>query len=381
MNRRTSASGNSAAAPKDSDLSTVAVNALNQYTSVNGQAFTHDPNGNQTQGLTGNNSYTATWDARDRLVSLSRAGFTASFTYDALGRRTSRTVNGQQQTYLYDGSDIISETGSKNAIYTHGPGIDEPLLRKATGNEYYLSDILGSVIALTDDTGTIQTSYNYSPYGKKQTTGFASDSAYGFTAREDDGTGFYYYRARYYNPDQKRFVAEDSLELGGGDSNFYAYVGNDPVNRIDPSGNIAIVDDLIEAGIVIVVGGTVIYIGQALGKGLEQLRKLLHGLSCPLAAENGSSPHIDPNDVAGKSPQEIDDLAREKGLEPKGPDPVNGKGSYTDPVTGEQRILIHPNANDGPHAHVNNPMGQRLDVNSSVVSPNSPEAHLPIKYP
>ncbi|WP_218081797.1 RHS repeat-associated core domain-containing protein [Anthocerotibacter panamensis] len=93
------------------------------------------------------------------------------------------------------------------------------------------------MIALTDDTGTIQTSYNYSPYGKKQTTGFASDSSYGFTAREDDGTGFYYYRARYYNPDQKRFVAEDPLEFGGGDSNFYAYVGSDPVNRTDPSGN------------------------------------------------------------------------------------------------------------------------------------------------
>ncbi|WP_218081804.1 RHS repeat domain-containing protein [Anthocerotibacter panamensis] len=236
VNRRTSASGNPITPPKDSDLSTVAVNALNQYTTVNGQTFIHDPNGNQTQGLTGNNSYTATWDARDRLVSLSRAGFTASFTYDALGRRTSRTVNGQTQTYLYDGSDIISETGSKPAIYTHGPGIDEPLLRKATGNEYYLSDILGSIIGLTDDTGTIQTSYNYSPYGKKQTTGFASDSSYGFTAREDDGTGFYYYRARYYNPDQKRFVAEDPLEFGGGDSNFYAYVGGDPVNATDPSG-------------------------------------------------------------------------------------------------------------------------------------------------
>jgi len=315
-------------------------------------------------------------------VSLVGTGFTASFPYDASGRRVSKTLNGKTQTYLYDGADIIQESGSKNATYTQGAGIDEPLLRKA-GNqrEYYLADALGSIVGLMDESATITTSYSYSPYGKKATAGFASDNPYGFTAREDDGTGLYFYRARYYSPEQKRFIAEDPIGFGGGDSNFYAYVGGDPVNFTDPTGNVAIVDDLIGVGIFIVVGGTVIYAGQKLGKGLEQLQKLLQDLNCPLATENSSSPHIDPNDVAGKSPQEIDELMKEKGLEPKGSDPVSGKGSYIDPVTGEQRVLIHPNASDGPHAHVNNPMGQRLDMKGNVVSPNSPEAHLPIKYP
>ena len=54
--------------------------------------------------------------------------------------------------------------------------------------------------------------------------------------REDDGTGLYYYRARYYSPDQKRFIAADPLGFGGGDSNFYAYVGNNPINFTDPTG-------------------------------------------------------------------------------------------------------------------------------------------------
>jgi RHS repeat-associated protein len=95
---------------------------------------------------------------------------------------------------------------------------------------------LGSVIALTDSNGAVQTSYNYTPFGKKFISGTASDNPYAFTGREDDGTGLYFYRARYYNPDQKRFIAPDPIELSGGDTNFQAYVGNDPVNETDPSG-------------------------------------------------------------------------------------------------------------------------------------------------
>jgi RHS repeat-associated protein len=226
INRRTSYSGNTSPAPRDTATDTATVNALNQYTTRNGKPVSHDDNANQTT----NN---AVWDARDRLVSLSGPNFTASFTYDAMGRRTSKTVNGQTKTYHYDGSDLISETG---ADYTFGPGIDQPLERKSGQNEYYLSDALGSVIVLTDPSGSIKTSYNYSPFGKKQTTGASSDNPFTFTGREDDGTGLYYYRARYYNPDQKRFIAEDPLEFGGGDSNLQAYVGNNPIDYSDPTG-------------------------------------------------------------------------------------------------------------------------------------------------
>ena len=226
INRRTAYAGNTAPAPRDTATDTATVNALNQYTTRNGKLIAHDDNANQTV----NN---AVWDARDRLVSLSGPNFTASFTYDAMGRRTSKTVNGQTKTYLYDGSDLISETG---ADYTFGPGIDQPLERKAGQNEYYLSDALGSVIGLADGTGAIKTSYNYSPFGKKQSIGVTSNNPFAFTGREDDGTGYYYYRARYYSPDQKRFISEDPLGFGGGDTNLQAYVGNSPIDFNDPSG-------------------------------------------------------------------------------------------------------------------------------------------------
>ena len=94
-------------------------------------------------------------------------------------------------------------------------------------------------------------------------------------------------------------------------------------------------------------------------------------------ARSGPVGEINPADVAGKTPQEIHDYALDQGLQPKGPDPQNGKGAYVDPETNTQRILSHPNA-DPPHAHVNNPAGERLDINGNVVPPESPDAHLPI---
>ncbi|WP_181023470.1 hypothetical protein [Pectobacterium atrosepticum] len=91
-----------------------------------------------------------------------------------------------------------------------------------------------------------------------------------------------------------------------------------------------------------------------------------------------TSPDIDPKDVAGKKPAEIDKVARDAGLQPKGPNPMEGKGAYVDPVTSKQRVLIHPDASCGPHCHVNNPAGERLDINGKLVPSESPEAHLPL---
>jgi hypothetical protein len=77
----------------------------------------------------------------------------------------------------------------------------------------------------------------------------------------------------------------------------------------------------------------------------------------------------------GRTPQQIDRAARDAGLIPMGPDPMNGKGAHVDPVTGVQRILIHP---DDKEYHVNNPSGERLDINGNVVDAKSLFAHLPL---
>ena len=87
---------------------------------------------------------------------------------------------------------------------------------------------------------------------------------------------------------------------------------------------------------------------------------------------------LEPGDFAGKSPGDIDKVARAKGLIPKGPDPMGGQGAYVDPVTGKQRVLVHPDGSGGGHVHVNDPNGQRLGANGQPVDPDSPDAHLPL---
>jgi len=60
-------------------------------------------------------------------------------------------------------------------------------------------------------------------------------NSFQFTGRENEGTGLFYYRARYYHPTLGRFLSEDPIGIAGG-FNFYAYVGNSPISYADPSG-------------------------------------------------------------------------------------------------------------------------------------------------
>lgn len=118
-----------------------------------------------------------------------------------------------------------------------GMGIDEFFVRTdGVGSRALLPDALGSIVALGDGTGTLQTQYTYEPFGFTTQTGAASTSSYKFTGREDDGSGLMYYRARYYHPRLQRFTAEDPIEFVGGSVNIYTYVHNRPLQLIDPLG-------------------------------------------------------------------------------------------------------------------------------------------------
>jgi len=94
----------------------------------------------------------------------------------------------------------------------------------------------------------------------------------------------------------------------------------------------------------------------------------------------GPTAHISPREVAGQTPAQINANAQRLGLQPRGPNPSMGQGSYIDPQTGVQRILSHPNAAT-PHGHVNAPSGARISISGQVVAPEAPAAHLPINYP
>jgi RHS repeat-associated protein len=175
----------------------------------------------------------------------------ASFTYDALGRRQRKTITGAITDFVYDGLNPVREaTGATIADLLTGLGIDEYLTRTTGGGtEHYLIDPVGSTVALTSGTGAVQTEYSYEPFGTAAAGGASSGNELRYTGREDDGTGLYYYRARYYHPGLQRFIAEDPIGFAGGDVNLYAYVFNNPANFTDPLGLDGVKDDCSYAGI------------------------------------------------------------------------------------------------------------------------------------
>ena len=179
--------------------------ADNGMTAFNGTAMTYDANGN----LTGDGTNTYTWDARNHLSAISGAA-TASLLYDAFGRRMSKTINGPTTQFLYDGLNPVQElqSGTPSANLLTGLNVDELFTRSdSSGTMAMLPDALGSTIGLTNSAGVLATNYTYQPFGTTTLSGTANANPYQFTGRENDGTGLYYYRARYYSPILQRFAS------------------------------------------------------------------------------------------------------------------------------------------------------------------------------
>ena len=214
---------------------TALYDANNRLTRWNGIDFAYDANGN----LSRDGQKTYTWDTRNQLQGITGTA-TGSFSYDAFGRRINKAVNGQQTGYLYDGANFVQElngttaaSGAKANLLTGG--IDETFQRSTTTTtSHYLTNALGSTTALTDASGNATATYSYDPYGNTTKTGSDTNSQT-YTGREDDGTGLFYYRARYYMPTCGRFISEDPIGIAGG-MNQYAHVGGNPISFTDPFG-------------------------------------------------------------------------------------------------------------------------------------------------
>jgi len=204
-----------------------------------------DNNGNLTQKTNKTTSAFTLYeyDAENKLIRVVREdGSIVNYKYDGLGRRIEKEVDSVVTQYIYDNEDILLELdGSNNIIarYTHGTGIDEPLIvEKGGASFFYHASGLDSIAELTDVNGSVVKSYTYSSFGKIESeTNPTFFQPYTFTAREfDSETGLYFYRARNYDPHTGRFLQEDPIGFAGGDLNIYAYVTNNPTGAVDPFG-------------------------------------------------------------------------------------------------------------------------------------------------
>ena len=154
----------------------------------------------------------------------------ARYSYDPMGRRKSKTVNGVTTSHIWDKDNIVYETkgdGSKLASYYRGihlAAIDNGAI------DYYLYDNHGDITGMKYGIGEII----YDAFGNQTSDTTGGYNPFRYNSQYTDAeSGLIYLRARYYDPSIGRFMAEDPVKDG---LNWYAYCAGNPVNFVDPSG-------------------------------------------------------------------------------------------------------------------------------------------------
>lgn len=184
------------------------------------------------------------YNAQNELIQTLTRGYKVSFTYDAAGLRTSKTVNGEKTVYVWDGDQLVLELSGSGKIqnrYIRGVDLIYADRGEDTGKQYYVTDPHGNVVQLLDDSGEVVRTYEYDSFGNEVDPDSRDENPFRYCGEYfDRETGEVYLRARYYRPETGRFLtrdtytgeAEEPLSL-----HLYTYCENDGVNAWDPSGH------------------------------------------------------------------------------------------------------------------------------------------------
>lgn len=210
------------------------VNRLTGITGANARTFSYDAYGN----VTNNGVHGFSYNQAGILVSSTAPAIT--YKYDGHQRRVQKTENGQTSYTVYNqaGQLLHKKKGGVATDYIYAGSL---LIAEKSGStiDYMHTDLLGSPIK-----GTNGTSYteHYTPWGEKWNHPMQLADDVGYTGHQDDvATGLTYMQARYYDPVVGRFMAVDPVQFDGDNPQYfgrYTYVGNNPVNATDPTGEI-----------------------------------------------------------------------------------------------------------------------------------------------
>ena len=244
--------------------------------------YDYDANGNQTDvknTKTGENQ-TYVYDAENRLsqVSVTKDGKITVIqqnSYNGEGQRIQKVDGDEMTNYYYqDGvvaytTDANGKQNSQNLIGTDGNVLaTERFQQNATQYYLYNKDIQGSTSILVKEDGSADAIYQYTDFGETMIQGYdqAKNEICYAGGIYDQSTGLYYLNARYYNPEDGRFLTEDTYH-GENDKpdtqHLYVYCVNNPVNYVDPSGHYAVA---LYTLVKIVAGGVVFYVSYSTWK-------------------------------------------------------------------------------------------------------------------
>ena len=227
-------------------------------TAYDGTAITYDEIGNP-DAIGG---WSFTWEHGRELASMSNGTTTWTNTYNADGIRTQRTDGATTYRYIYTGSSLTQLQAGTDTLFFNYDASGTPLTVTYNGaTYYYATNLQGDIVAILDSTGTAVVTYTYDAWGNPLSTtgtlaatlGAANPLRYrGYVY--DTETGLYYVSSRYYDPEIGRWINPDGFVSTGQDItgyNMFAYCGNNPVNRKDPTGQFWITALIVTAVVAV----------------------------------------------------------------------------------------------------------------------------------
>lgn len=184
------------------------------------------------------------YNALNQLTETLTKNYKVSFTYDAEGLRTGKTVNGEKTVYVWDGDQVVMELSKGGAVqkrYIRGNDLVYADKGENTEKTYYVTDMHGNVVQLLDESGNVTKTYEYDSFGNEVKPEKKDENPYRYCGEYyDKETEEVYLRARYYEPGVGRFITRDTY-TGESDEplslHLYTYCENDGVNAWDPSGH------------------------------------------------------------------------------------------------------------------------------------------------